>query len=149
MPRNSFRRPSSFESDNSASSATVINVSTTATAASTLSQTSGTTWLINTSTNPSNSDVHIVDCVYTQIGKLRYYNVTIALDFDGTITFGVNDASEILLSSIAGGYVLGGTSFEMPGNAFRKTDTNEITINRDDDNDNDNLIYGSFIALMN
>jgi len=126
----------------------VTTVSDLATAAATLMQSAGAIWAVTTNTTPATGSVHLNECEYTQVGKIRYYNVLFTIDQDGVVSFGVNGASQILSASLSGGYSLGGTAFEMPGNQFRKTGQNQITFNRDDDNNADNQLSGSFIVLM-
>ena len=129
--------------------ATLVTESTLATAAATINQLTGeTTWVVTTDTNPATGAIHLTECEYFQIGNRRIYNVLFLIDTDDAITFEV-PGGQILTASMSGGYSIGGTVFEMPGNEFRKhAGENFITINRDDDNDRDNQISGTFEVWM-
>lgn len=116
---------------------------------STINATSGGTVTVGTGTDPSNTLTILNSdfAHYTQEGNKRYYVLRYYIDQDATFTFEVVGAQDVALVQ-ATGYSLasGGASSQMHG--VRRSAVNEITINRDNDVDNDMYIDISFMAIM-
>jgi len=118
-------------------------------AANTLNQTSGTSWIVSTSTSPGNLQFILnSDSVnYVQEGNKRYYSLSFYIDNDSAISFEVVGAIDVV--SVSGdGFPLGSGDFASRATIFRRTGVNEITLDRDNDNDVDMRVDATFTAIM-
>jgi len=137
---------------NSASgSSEAINISTTdgTDASNTLIQKDGSNWSVSSDTTPSSSQIILnSDLIsYTTEGNKRYYTMSFYFDNDSPFSFQVNGAKDVV-SVIGVGFPLGSGDFANRATIVRKTGTNEITIDRDNDNNVDMRVDLVFTAIM-
>lgn len=118
-------------------------------ATNTLSQKSGPSWVVSASTSPSSGQFILNTGLaqYTQEGNKRYYSLSFYIDGDSPIAFEVQDAQDVV--SVAGvGSPLGAGDFANRAVILRKTGVNEVTLDRDNDNNVDMRVDVTFTAIM-
>lgn len=118
-------------------------------ATATLNQTLGDSWVVAQDTTPDTGE-YILNpdfCSYTQEGNKRYYALRFYLDRDSEINFQVIGAQDVALVEGVGSS-LGAGDASHPMCFIRRNGTNSISVNRDDDNDQDMFADITFIAIM-
>lgn len=122
---------------------------TAATAAATLTQTSGTTWAVSASTTPATGawNLNPTFTSYTQEGNKRYYSVRFYFDSDPQITFGVTGAKDVALVAGSGAATVSETTARKI--EVRRSGVNTITIDRDDATNAVVYVDVTFMAIMN